>query len=94
MRLSLINMGKITILRKLSYHSDYRIIGVSHHRGFTVFIIYFNNIFNSIEARISEISALSFANDIALLAPRKNYKRDIKISSYSRRKSDFIKYNK
>jgi len=36
MRLSLINMGKITILRKLSYHSDYRMIGVSHHRGFTV----------------------------------------------------------
>ena len=36
MRLSLITMWKITILRKLSYHSDYRIIGVSHDRGFTV----------------------------------------------------------
>src|SRR2546423_565595 len=29
-------MWKITILRKLSYHSDYRMIRVSHDRGFTV----------------------------------------------------------
>jgi hypothetical protein len=28
-------MGKITNLRKLSYHRDYRIIGVSHNRGFS-----------------------------------------------------------
>ena len=36
MRLSLISMAEITIACKLSYHSDYRIIGVSRDRGFTV----------------------------------------------------------
>jgi hypothetical protein len=32
-------MRKITILHKLSYYSDYRIIRVSHDRGFTVPLI-------------------------------------------------------
>jgi Reverse transcriptase (RNA-dependent DNA polymerase) len=39
-----------------------------------LFIIYLNSIFNSIEARISEITALSFADDIALLASEKTIK--------------------
>jgi retron-type reverse transcriptase len=39
-----------------------------------LFIIYFNGVFNSIEARIPEITALSFADDIALLAPGKTIK--------------------
>lgn len=36
-----------------------------------LFIIYLSGVFNSIEARIPEITALSFADDIALLAPGK-----------------------
>jgi Reverse transcriptase (RNA-dependent DNA polymerase) len=47
-------------------------------QGFSVspilFIIYLNGVFNSIEARIPEITALSFADDIALLAPEKTIK--------------------
>jgi retron-type reverse transcriptase len=39
-----------------------------------LFIIYLNNVFNSIEARISEITALSFADDIALLVSGKTIK--------------------
>jgi len=39
-----------------------------------LFIIYLSGVFNSIEARIPEITALSFADDIALLAPGKTIK--------------------
>jgi Reverse transcriptase (RNA-dependent DNA polymerase) len=42
---------------------------------FILFIIYLSNVFDSIEARISEITALSFADDIALLAPEKTIKK-------------------
>jgi retron-type reverse transcriptase len=39
-----------------------------------LFIIYLSSVFNNIEARIPEITALSFADDIALLAPGKTIK--------------------
>ena len=39
-----------------------------------LFIIYFNNVFNSIEARIPEITALLFADDIVLLVFGKTIK--------------------
>jgi hypothetical protein len=42
--------------------------------SFILFIIYLNGVFNSIKARIPEITALSFADDIALLALGKTIK--------------------
>jgi hypothetical protein len=49
-------------------------VSQSSSASFILFIIYLNGVFNSIEARISEITALSFADDIALLAFGKTIK--------------------